>query len=49
MAEGAWFNDVFPFPKFQFQAVGEPVELSVNCTNKGAQPLVTDPEKSAVI
>ena len=49
MAEtGPGLEDVFPFPKTQFHEVGEPVERSVNWTNKGAQPLVTDPEKFAV-
>jgi len=34
--------------KFQSHAVGEPVEVSVNCTVRGALPAVTFAEKPAV-
>ena len=36
-----------PSPKFQLHDVGDPVELSVNCTVRGAVPDVGVPENAA--
>ena len=36
-----------PSPKLQFQFVTVPVELSVNCTESGAVPLVGEAVKAA--
>jgi len=40
---------VLPSPKSQLQVVGEPVEVSVNATGRGASPDRGVPVKSAVI
>ena len=34
-----------PSPKFQLQVAGDPVDSSVNCTERGARPYVGDAEK----
>ena len=39
-----WVDNV-PFPKSHFHCVGAPVDKSVNCTIKGAQPEVIFAEK----
>ena len=52
MAVKVWLGfccvDVVPSPKFQFQVVGEPVEVSTNWTCNGAGPLVGDAMNAAV-
>jgi hypothetical protein len=44
---GLWTVLVFPSPKFQLHDVGELVEVSVNCTVRGAVPDVGVPVKLA--
>ena len=46
-ASDACAVEVVPSPKFHHQAVGELVEASVNCTVRGAAPLVGAPENAA--
>ncbi len=46
MADGFCKVLVFPFPKSQFQLTA-PVELSVNLTESGVQPLSGETLKSA--
>jgi len=40
--------DVFPSPKSHAHEVGDPVEMSVKFTDRGAVPLVGVAEKSVV-
>ena len=47
MNNGLWTVLVFPSPKFQLHDVGELVEVSVNCTVRGAVPDVGVPVKLA--
>ena len=47
MCVGFWSVDVPPSPKFQFQLVGVPVDVSVNVTESGAVPEVGVPVKLA--
>jgi len=46
-----WFGfctvAVAPSPKFHAHAVGDPVEVSLNCTAKGADPVVGDAVNAA--
>jgi len=44
VAVGFWRVDVFPFPKFQFQNVGLPVDKSWKLTSRGEHP----PERTDV-
>ena len=45
---GLWSLDCVPSPKVHNQAVGLPVLLSMNCTQKGADPLVCTALKCAL-
>jgi hypothetical protein len=45
--EGFWAVPVLPSPKFHTQDVGDPVEVSVNWTVRGAAPLSDDAVNAA--
>jgi len=46
-ALGFWSGEEFPLPKSHDQPVGDPVDVSVNLTASGKQPVVTSAVKSA--
>ncbi len=45
MCFGFWSVEVVPSPKLQFHAVGEPVELSLKYTVRGAVPVLGEPQQ----